>query len=253
MSLKFAANLTFLWAELPYLDRFSAAADAGFEAVEVLVPYGVAAKETRRALTINGLEMVLLNAPPPNYTGGQRGFAADPALVERFRRDIVRTYRYAEALGASLVHVMSGEGDGPEAKRTFTDNLAWAAACAPKGVTLSVEPLNRTAMPGYFMCDYALAAEVLEAVNAPNVTLQYDSYHAQVIHGDAVEVFERYAPLVGHIQIGDTPKRGAPGTGDIDFRRLFAAIEAHGYDGWISGEYHCDGRTEDTLNWTQRI
>lgn len=249
MSLNFAANLTFLWAELPYLDRFSAAADAGFKAVEILFPYDIAAKETRRAVTANGLDMVLLNAPPPNYTGGQRGFAANPDLIERFRRDMIRTYRYAEALGASLVHVMSGEGEGAEAKQTFIDNLIWAAECAPKGVTLCVEPLNRTAMPGYFMCDYGLAAEVLEAVEAPNVALQYDSYHAQVIHGDAVAVFERYAPLVGHIQIGDTPSRGAPGTGDVDFQRLFAAIEAHGYDGWIAGEYQCDGRTEETLSW----
>lgn len=246
---KFAANLTFLWAELPYLDRFSAAADAGFDAVEILFPYDVAVKETKRALLANGLQMVLLNAPPPNYTGGQPGFAANPDLIERFRRDMLRTYRYAEALGVSFIHVMSGEGDGDIAKQTFIDNLSWAAERAPKGIKLSVEPLNRQAMPGYFMCDYGLAAEVIKAVGAPNVALQFDSYHAQMIHGDAVETFRQYAEIIGHMQIGDTPSRGAPGTGDVDFDTLFAEVDASGYEGWISGEYHCDRQTEDTLDW----
>ena len=252
MPLKFAANLTFLWAELPYLDRFSAAADAGFEAVEILFPYEAPVKETQRALTANGLQMILLNAPPPNYTGGQRGFAAQPDMVVRFRHDIQRSYRYAEALGVSFIHVMSGEAEGPAAKQTFVDNLRWAAEKAPDGVTLTIEPLNQTAMPGYYMSDYGLAAEVLAAVDAPNVALQYDSYHAQMIHGDAVAVFEEYRPMTRHIQIGDTPGRGVPGSGEVDFARLFDRIESSGYDGWISAEYHTGGRTEDTLNWMKR-
>ncbi|NNK17130.1 MAG: TIM barrel protein [Sulfitobacter sp.] len=250
--MKFAANLTFLWAELPYLDRFNAAADAGFEAVEILFPYDNPAKETQRALTSNGLQMVLLNAPPPNYTGGQRGFAAQPDMVARFRHDIQRAYRYAEALGVSFVHVMSGEAEGAAAKQTFVDNLRWAAENAPEELTLTVEPLNQIAMPGYFMSDYGLAADVLEAVAAPNVALQYDSYHAQMIHGDAVAVYEQYSDLTGHIQIGDTPRRGVPGSGDVDFATLFDRIESSGYDGWISAEYHTDGRTADTLNWMKR-
>lgn len=244
-----AANLTFLWAELPYLDRFSAAADAGFTGVEILFPYEVAVKETRRALVANGLDMVLLNAPPPNYAGGPRGFAAQPERVERFRHDMRRAFRYAEALDASFLHVMSGEAEGPEARQTFIDNLSWAAEWAPAGLTLTVEPLNRVAMPGYFMCDYGLAADVLAAVDAPNVALQYDSYHAQIIEGDATAVYERDAARVRHIQVGDTPERGAPGTGDVDFQSLFAAIERSGYDGWISGEYHTAGQTDKTLNW----
>jgi hydroxypyruvate isomerase len=249
MSLKFAANLSLLWPELPYLDRFEAAAKAGFKAVEILFPYDVAAKETQRALTVNGLEMILLNAPPPNYTGGPRGFAAEPDLVERFRRDIVRAYRYAEALGVSFVHVMAGTAEGSQAKVTFIDNLIWAAGCAPDGLMLTIEPLNPHAMPGYFLNDYALAAEVLAAVDAENVALQYDSYHAQMIHRDAVAVFEEYRPMIRHIQFGDTPDRGVPGSGDVDFATLFARIDATGYDGWISAEYHPGGLTEDTLDW----
>ena len=249
--MKFAANLTFLWSELPYLDRFEAAAQAGFEAVEILFPYDVAVKETQRALLANGLKMILLNAPPPNYTGGPRGFAAEPDKVERFQRDIQRAFRYAEALGVAFVHVMAGDGDGPEAQRVFIENLRWAAERAPKGITLTVEPLNGESMPGYFMCDYALAAEVIEAVDAPNIGLQYDSFHAQMIHGDAAAVFEDYASLVRHVQIGDTPKRGAPGSGAVDFARLFKRISASGYEGWISGEYLPGAATEHTLGWMQ--
>lgn len=252
MPLKFAANLSFLWAELPYLDRFAAAAEAGFEAVEILFPYDVAVKETKRALLANGLQMILLNAPPPNYTGGPRGFAAEPDKVKRFQYDMRRVFRYAEALGVSYVHVMSGKGAGVEAQQTFVDNLAWAAGEAPDGLTLTVEPLNREGMPGYFMSDYALAAEVIAAVDAPNVGLQYDSFHAQMIHSDAVAVFEEHQHLVRHIQVGDAPKRGAPGTGPIDFKALFQRIEASGYDGWISGEYLPTGATEDSLQGWMR-
>lgn len=249
MALKFAANLTHLWPELPYLDRFEAAAAAGFDAVEILFPYNVAAKETRQALVANGLELILLNAPPPNYTDGQRGFAAEPEMVERFQKDIVRSYRYAEALGAKFLHVMAGQGQGDVAFETFARNLAWAANRAPDDLTLTIEPLNPQAMPGYFLNDYSLAADVLAAVEAPNLALQYDSYHAQVIHGDAVATFEHFLPLIGHVQIGDAPDRSAPGTGTVDFVTLFQRIEGSDYEGWISGEYTPGGPTEKTLGW----
>lgn len=247
--MKCAANLSLLWADLPYLDRFGAAAAAGFEAVEVLFPYDVAAKETLAALARNNLELILINAPPPNYTGGQRGFAATAGGEARFQSDMRRTFRYAQELGVSMIHVMTGEGAGPEAKATCIANMRWAAQHAPTGITLMLEPLNPVAMPGYFLDDYALAGEVLAAIDAQNVALQFDSYHAQMIHGDAIAVFEQYQPLIRHIQIGDTPDRGAPGSGDVDFTGLFEVVRASGYDGWISGEYNPGGRTEDTLKW----
>lgn len=249
MVLKFAANLSLLWTELPYLDRFTAAADAGFDAVEVLFPYEVAAKETKRALVANGQQMVLMNAPPPNYAGGARGFAAEPDKVDRFQYDMRRAFRYSDALKVPVIHVMTGVASGGAAKETLISNLKWAAGQAPEGVTLTLEPLNNVAMPGYFMNDYALAAEVLAAVDAPNVGLQYDSYHAQVIHGDALAVWDQYLPLVRHVQIGDAPDRTAPGTGQIDFEALLARIEGTGYDGWISAEYTSDRPTEGTLGW----
>ncbi|MEM6938956.1 MAG: TIM barrel protein [Pseudomonadota bacterium] len=247
--MKFAANLSLLWSDLPYLDRFSAAADAGFEAVEVLFPYEIAAKETQRALLTHGQRMVLINAPPPNYTGGARGFAAVPDLAGRFQYDLRRALRYVEVLKVPMLHIMSGEAEGARAKETLIENLTWAAKAAPKGVTLTIEPLCPETQPGYFLQDYALAAEVIEAVAAPNVGLQYDSFHAAMLHGDAVEVFETYAPLIKHIQIGDAPNRGTPGTGRIPFQELFARIDASDYTGWISAEYLVEGRTEDTLRW----
>jgi 2-dehydrotetronate isomerase len=251
--MKPAANLSLLWQELPYLDRFDAAARAGFAAVEVLFPYELAVKETRRALLANGLDMVLFNAPPPNYAGGRRGFAAQPEQVARFRSDMRRVFRYGEALRSSFIHVMAGTAEGTEARETFIDNLRWAAAEAPATITLTIEPLNQVAMPGYFLNDYALAREVLAAVDAPNVALQYDSYHAQVIHGDAVAVYNEYQDIIRHVQIGDTPERGSPGSGDVDFKNLFRALSDSGYTGWISGEYIPEGRTEDSLGWLQQV
>lgn len=249
MPLTPAANLSLLWPELPYLDRLDAAAEAGFTAVEVLFPYDIPAKETLRALLRNGLDLVLINAPPPNYTGGQPGFAALPGGEARFAHDMRRVYRYVEALRPKLVHVMAGEAQGEAATDTFVANLKRAAAEAPAGVTLMIEPLCPQAKPGYFLNDYAQAADLLGAVDAPNVALQFDSYHAQMIHGDAVAVFDEYAPLIRHVQIGDTPERGAPGTGDVDFDALFAGLRGRGYDGWVSGEYHPGGPTEESLGW----
>lgn len=252
--MKLAANITLLWPELPFLDRFDAAAAAGFEAVEVLFPYDIGAKEMHDAMRRNGLQMVLINAPPPNYTGGLRGFAARPGGQDRFRHDMRRVFRYAQALGAEIVHVMSGDGEGEACFGAMVENLKWAARQAPKGLTLTIEPLNPQDMPGYFLNDYALAAQVLDAVKKPNVRLQFDSYHAQVIHGDAVEVWRRYGLRAAHVQVGDAPGRQAPGHGKIDFRALLDAIAASGYAGWISAEYNPgDKLTEESLRWMKKF
>jgi hydroxypyruvate isomerase len=247
--LKFAANISLLWPELPYLDRFGAAADAGFQAVEVLFPYEFAAKETQRALTRSGLSLVLINAPPPNYTGGDRGFAAIPGLEERFRRDLKRAFRYTEALNVPLLHIMSGVAEGPLARKTLIDNLKWAAEAAPHCLSLTIEPLCPETMPGYFLNDYGLAVGVIEEVGSERIGLQFDSFHAQMLHGDAVAVYNSYAKIVGHVQIGDAPARGVPGSGTVDFQRLFWTIGESGYDGWISAEYTPGSRTEDGLGW----
>jgi 2-dehydrotetronate isomerase len=247
---RFAANISLLFSELPFLDRFTAAKAAGFEAVEILFPYDCPARDIQMALGEAGLPLVLINTPPPNWTGGDRGFAAIPGGQERFRYDFKRALRYAGALGAEIVHVMSGVAEGAEAKATLIENLRWATDIAPKQ-RLTIEPLNGVDMPGYFLSDYDLAAEVLDAVAAPNLALQYDAYHAQMITGDALAVWHGHGGRAGHVQIADAPGRVAPGLGGaVDFEGLFAALEADGYDGFVSAEYHPGEKgTEADLGW----
>lgn len=245
---RFAANISLLFAELPYLDRFDAAAECGFDAVEILFPYSWPAQETRHALIKNGLELVLINAPPPNYAGGTPGFAAQPGAEARFEQDVKRVMRYVDVLKPERVHIMSGKADGKEAEATFVRNLQWAADTAPTQ-QFTIEPLNPDDQPDYFLNSYPRARRVLEQVDRPNVGLQYDAYHAQKIHGDALEIWRDYGSEAVHVQIGDTPDRRAPMTGEIDFATLFDAIQSSGYTGWISAEYHVSGQTKDTLGW----
>jgi 2-dehydrotetronate isomerase len=248
---KFAANLSLLFAELPFPDRFAAAADAGFQAVEILFPYDIAAKEIHRALQISGLELVLINAPPPNYTGGTPGYGATPGGEARFRHDIHRVLRYAGVLRPGLIHIMSGHETGAAAEATLVRNLQWAADLAP-GQGFTIEPLNSRDQPGYFLNSYDLAADVLARVDRRNVALQYDSYHAQMIHGDAAAIWQKYARLAAHVQIGAAPDRSEPAPGLIDFAALFAAIDASGYAGWVSAEYSPSTKhTQDSLGWMQ--
>ncbi|NVO56090.1 TIM barrel protein [Rhodobacteraceae bacterium B1Z28] len=246
---RFAANLSLLFTELPYLDRFQAAAQAGFKAVEILFPYDLAAKETRRALLANGLELILINAPPPNYTGGQPGYAAIPGGQGRFQSDIRRVLRYSESLRPALIHIMSGYASGPQALACFVDNLQWAADVAPQQ-RFTIEPLNPVSQPKYFLNDYDLAVDILDRVDRPNVGLQYDSFHAQMIHGDALAIWNRFHDRVAHAQIGAAPDRSEPGRGSTDFPCLFKAMDSCGYAGWVSAEYTpSTPRTIDSLGW----
>ncbi len=249
---KFAANISLLFAELPYLDRFDAAAQAGFEGIEILFPYEVAAKDTQRALLKNDLPLVLINAPPPNYTGGVPGFAAVPGGEARFQHDMRRVMRYADVLKPERIHLMAGYTKDPAAFDTFVQNLQWVTEAHP-AQAFSIEPLNPGDQPDYFLDDYDLAARVLDAVDRENLTLQYDSYHAQVIHGDALKVWETHKSRVGHIQIGDAPGRVQPGGGTVDFDSLFAALETDGYSGWVRAEYNpTTARAEASLDWMSR-
>ncbi|SMR83201.1 hydroxypyruvate isomerase [Aliiroseovarius halocynthiae] len=245
---RFAANLTLLFTELPFLDRFEAAAEAGFDAVEVLFPYEDAAPEVQRRLAAFGLHMVLINTPPPNWTGGARGFAAIPDGQDRFRHDFKRALRFAHAFNATHLHIMAGVADGDAARSIFVENLTWAAAEAPKQ-SLTIEPINQGDMPGYFLSDYDLAADILGEVNAPNLGLQFDAYHAHKITGDMPATWKKVKHLTRHIQIGGLPDRHEPLAGVIDYPAWFQGLDDGGYDGWVSGEYHPAGRTEDGLSW----
>ncbi|WP_103172720.1 hydroxypyruvate isomerase family protein [Paracoccus sp. SY] len=248
---RFAANLTMLFTELPMLERFAAAADAGFQGVEILFPYDIPARDLSRAAIAAGLEFVLMNTPPPNWAGGPRGFAAEPGREDRFRSDFDRALRFAEALRARHVHIMAGYAEGPDARATFTRNLAWAADRAPH-VSLMIEPLNPMDQPGYFLADFDLAAEIIAQVGAPNLGLQFDSYHAQLITGDAMEVWRRHAGIVRHVQIAGVPGRHEPTGGMIDYPGFFAALDQSGYKGWVSAEYNPRALTAQGLGWLPR-
>jgi hydroxypyruvate isomerase len=245
---KFAANISYLFRELPFLDRFAAAADHGFRGVEALFPYDDAVSQMTRRLERAGLEMVLINAPPPNWAGGERGFAAVPGKTERFRHDFTRARRFAEALGARHLHLMAGKASGLLARTTFVENLRWAAAQTPE-LSLTIEPINGVDMPGYFLNDFDLAAEILDEVAAPNLGLQFDMYHAQKITGDGHAVWETHGHRAVHIQVASVPDRTAPVAGAVDFPAFFARLDETGYGGWVSAEYNPPPDTRDSLDW----
>lgn len=248
---RFAANLTMLFAELPFLDRFEAAREAGFEGVEVLFPYDAPAQETRDRIVLNDLTFVLMNTPPPNWAGGDRGFAAVPGAGDRFRHDFDRCLRYAGVLRPRHIHIMAGIAEGPEAEAAYLENLAWAAARAPT-MSLTIEPINRVDMPGYFLSDFETAVAILDRVGAPNLALQFDAYHAQRITGDARAAWDRFGARAVHVQIAGHPGRHEPEGGDIDWPAFFAGLDAGGYRGWVSAEYNPKGPTRDGLGWLGR-
>lgn len=245
---KFAANLSFLFKEYPFLERFAEAKACGFKAVEVLFPYDEPASEVAKRMADLNLKMVLINVPPPNYTGGERGFAAVPGLEDRFKRDFKRALRYAEFLGAAHMHIMAGKAKGVVALETYKRNLKWAAQVAPN-MSLTIEPINEGDMPGYFLSDFDQAVEVLDDVAELNLGLQFDAYHAQIITGDAMAAWDAYAPYVRHIQIAGPPDRHEPIKGLVDFPEFFRRVDESGYTGWISAEYTPKKRTEDGLEW----
>ena len=245
---RFAANLTFLFKEVPFLDRFTAARDAGFDAVEILFPYDDPVGEVADRLRDNGLTLALMNTPPPNWAGGDRGFAAVPGLEARFRRDFERCLRYGERLKPRHIHIMAGKAQGLVAQGTFVQNLAWAAALVPDQ-SLTIEPINPVDMPGYFLNDFDQAAAIIAEVGATNLGLQFDAYHAQIITGDAVAVWGKHGTLVRHVQVAGVPGRHEPAGGEIDYPAFLARLDAERYGGFVSGEYHPKGRTEDGLGW----
>ncbi|WP_227269253.1 TIM barrel protein [Roseobacter weihaiensis] len=244
--MKLAANISRLWAELPYLDRFDVAAEAGFDGVAVPFPYDMPAKETQRAAWRSALPVVQISAPPPNYTGGGRGFAAVPGLEARFQYDLRRALRYCEALRVPVLHLMAGEASGAAARETLLANLRHASATVPEGLALTIGPQPTE---GAFLGDFDMTAEIIAEIGSPNIGLRFHSGHAALLHGDAVAVFEKHAARVRQIQLADTPGAGVPGTGQIDLPRLVQSIRAADYKGWVVADYDTGPRTEATLTW----
>lgn len=238
----FAASLETLWTELHPMDRPAAAARAGFEWVEIPFPYDLNAADLRRELIRRGLRLALIACPPPNYTGGARGFAALPGAEGRFRRDLARALRYAELLRPRVLQILPGQGEG--SRDALVENLAWAAERAG-AQRLVVEPAPGQAGLGSF----AEAVDVVEAVGAPNLSLLFDAGHAETLAGDVAAAWAAHGRRAGHVQVADGPGRGAPGTAGLDLPALLAAIGAAGYDGPVGAEYDPAGPTERTLGW----
>ena len=254
MALKFAANLSMLYPDRPFLERFAAARAAGFDAVEFLFPYEFGYSAIRQRLDENRLKLVLFNISPGDYSAGDRGVLSHPHRQDDFRRTLDEALTYAEQLHSPRIHVMVGNRlpEIPfEAQfNTILENLAWAAPlAAAAGVTLVIEPLNATDQPRYLIHSTAEGMAIVEAVNHPHVRLQYDVYHAQMTEGNLIATIQQCLPWIAHIQISDVPGRHEPGTGEINYPAVFTALEQVGYQGYIGLEYHPSGDTNQTLAW----
>lgn len=257
--LSFAANLSFLYPDRPFLERFAAAAADGFRAVEFLFPYEFEAREIAAQLKAHGLRQALFNVAPGDWAAGDRGLAARLGQRVRFRRAIEEALAYAEVIGCHRLHVMSGLCDAPGARDAqralYIENLAWAAECAaPARIELLIEAINPRDMPGYLVTRQQDAHDIARATGAPNVKVQMDLYHCQIVEGDLTTRLRTWLPggQVGHLQIAGVPARQEPDEGELNLPHLLAEIEACGYTGDIGCEYRPRGDTSAGLGWLRR-
>ena len=259
--LKFAANLSMLYAELDFLERFEAAAQDGFKAVEYLFPYAYPSHELAARLQAHGLQQVLFNAPPGNWDKGERGLACLPGREAEFERGIAQALEYAAALNCPRIHVMAGlmpaDVERDALRPTYVANLRWAAAqAARQGVDVLIEPINTRDMPRFFLNRQDHAHELIAEIGAPNVKVQFDLYHCQIVEGDVAMKIRQYLPTghVGHFQIAGVPGRHEPDVGELNYTYLFSVLEELNYAGWIGCEYRpargmVTGATSAGLGW----
>lgn len=251
---RFAANLSMLFQDIPFLDRFAAAAAAGFGAVEFLFPYDHPVDAVAGRLKAAGLEQALFNLPPGDWAAGERGMAALPGREAEFREAVGLALTYARALGCRKLHAMAGvtpagAAEG-ECRALYIANLREAAArLAEEDILLVIEPLNPRDMPGYFLKTTSQAREIIAEVGAPNLKLQFDVYHTQISEGDLAVRLRDLFDLIGHIQIAGVPERQEPSVGEINYPYLFALMDQLGYDGWVGCEYRPAGGTVEGLGW----
>jgi hydroxypyruvate isomerase len=253
---KFAANLSMMFNELPFPERFAAAARAGFKAVEFLFPYDHAPGDLAEALRTNDLQQVLFNLPPGDWEAGERGLSALPGREAEFRSGLERALRYVQALDCRTVHMMAGippEGTDPlECRQVLAGNLGAAAEFfAPHGVTVLLEPINSRDMPGYFLNHQGQAVALLEAAGVANAGLQMDFYHCQIVDGDLASHLRANFAHIRHIQIAGVPDRHEPDLGEVNYPYLFELMDELGYGGWIGCEYRPAGDTLDGLGWAR--
>ena len=254
---KLAANLTMMYVEHPFLERFAAAARDGFRGVEYLFPYEYPAGELRSRLDAHGLTQALFNAPPGDWAKGERGLASRPGREDEFRRSIDTALEYARVLGNQRLHVMAGliapGEDRARHRATYLANLAHAAkAAASAGITVVIEPINTRDIPGFFLNRQDEAHAIRAEVGAPNLKVQMDLYHCQIVEGDLAKKMERYIDGVGHVQVAGVPERHEPDIGELNYDYLLEKLDALGYDGWVGCEYRPRGATSAGLGWAKR-
>ena len=254
---KFAANLTMLFNEVPFLDRFERAAKAGFKAVEFLFPYPFPAAEIKSRLQANGLQIVLHNLPAGNWDGGERGIACLPDRVGEFRDGVARAIEYGTALGAPQLNCLAGKAPAGVAdaslRETFVGNLRYAAGELKKaGLKLLMEPINTYDIPGFYLNRTAQALSIIDEAGSDNLYVQYDIYHAQRMEGELIATMQKNLARIAHIQLADNPGRNEPGTGEIHYGNVFKALDRMGYAGWIGCEYKPATTTEAGLGWLQQ-
>lgn len=252
--MKFSANLSMMFQEVPFMERFEAAAKAGFKAVEFMFPYEYPALQIKRELEKNQLKLVLFNLPPGNWAAGERGIAIAPNRQGEFREGVAEGIRYAQALGVTQMNCLVGKRlqDIPEASQyqSIVENLKYAAdQFARVGCKLLIEPLNFRDVPGFCLNTTQQVLGLLEDVNRPNVYLQYDVYHAQRVEGELIGTLTKQIEKIAHIQIADNPGRHEPGTGEINYRAVLAVINQVGYEGYVGLEYIPDRDTMSSLEW----
>lgn len=254
----FSANLSMLFTELPFLDRFDAAAKAGFTGVEYIAPYDFEAAEIAERLKRNRLEQVLFNLPPGDWGKGERGIAVLPERVEEFRAGVDKAIVYAKALGCRQVNCLAGitpSGNDPATvEQTFVDNLKYAAPRLKEaGIKLLIEAINTIDIPGFYLTTTKQQLDIIEKVESDNLFVQYDIYHMQIMEGDLARTIEKNLGRIAHIQLADNPGRHEPGTGEINYPFLYEHLNRIGYTGWVGAEYKPKTSTEAGLGWFRDV
>ena len=249
---RFAANLSMMFNEVPFLDRFDAAAKAGFTAVEFLFPYDHPPEDVGERLKRNGLTQALFNLPPGNWDAGEKGFAALPDRFTDMQQSLHTALPYAKATGVKRVHLMAGisNRNDPQAAAAFRKSVTYAAEFfAPHGIDVVIEPINPRNVPGYFLNDFFFARDLVRELKISNLKLQFDIYHCQIIHGDVTMHLREMMPIIGHIQIASIPSRNEPDDEELNYPFLFDELDRLGYDGFVGCEYNPRARTENGLGW----
>lgn len=255
---KFAANLSMLFTEVDFLQRFEQAAQAGFQGVEYLFPYDFEASTIKGVLESNNLKQVLFNLPAGDWQAGDRGIAVDPSRIEEFQQGVTKAIQYAKALDCNQVNCLAGiVPDGvtaQQAEETFVSNLRFAAgALKENGISLIIEAINTRDIPGFFLTNTKQALDVIEKVGSDNLNFQYDIYHMQIMEGDLAPTLSEHLGQIQHVQLADNPGRHEPGTGEINYPFLFNHLDSIGYDGWIGCEYKPKTTTIEGLSWMKEL